>query len=633
MKKIILLFFICSLQLYAVQPKITGAEYFFDTDPGFGVGISLTISESTDLTADFDIDIDALSVGLHYFNLRTMDETGTWSFTNSSFFYKFSNTVRDLPKMTKGEYFFDTDPGVGNGTSFAINNLLNSTNDLDVNINNLAQGLHYFNVRTMDEAGNWSFANSSFFYKMDGAVRDLPPMTKGEYFFDTDPGVGNGTSFEINSLLNSTNDLNVNINNLAVGFHYFNVRTMDNLGNWSFANSSFFYKKAVANNTQANLVKGEYFFDTDPGFGNGISYSINNLQNSTNDLDVNINNLAGGFHYFNVRALDNSGKWSHTNSGFLFKMPAKREKAPIVYSEYFIDTDPGYHQGTELSVVQSHDVTIVQSIDIENTPVGNYKYFIRVMDSEGTWSFLNYADYEIIECPINNLTLSTAEGEELCPNTELDLNFETDFKFEADNVFTAQLSNENGGFNNPVEIGTLTADETGIIPIQMPDYLPNGDDYRVRVKSSNPSYISLINDFDMVLIQPYINITGLSGTQFAEGDDIDVDYSANCFNDGNVYTLQMSNLAGSFSSPTDLGTLTSKVSGKISGVFPAGLTSGTSYKIRVVGTAVHSTDGDVFTDIWQDNIVLAYIDKANRRVVFNNYNFINNYLVNIHEKH
>jgi hypothetical protein len=32
----------------------------------------------------------------------------------------------------------------------------------------------------------------------------------------------------------------------------------------------------------------------------------------------------------------------------------------------------------------------------------------------------------------------------------------------------------------------------------------------------------------------------------------------------------------------------------------------------VVGTAVHSTDGDVFTDIWQDNIVLAYIDKANR---------------------
>lgn len=32
----------------------------------------------------------------------------------------------------------------------------------------------------------------------------------------------------------------------------------------------------------------------------------------------------------------------------------------------------------------------------------------------------------------------------------------------------------------------------------------------------------------------------------------------------------------------------------------------------VIGTAVHSTDGEVFSDIWQDNIVLAYIDKSNR---------------------
>jgi hypothetical protein len=32
----------------------------------------------------------------------------------------------------------------------------------------------------------------------------------------------------------------------------------------------------------------------------------------------------------------------------------------------------------------------------------------------------------------------------------------------------------------------------------------------------------------------------------------------------------------------------------------------------VIGTSVQSTDGEIFSDIWQDNIILAYIDKANR---------------------
>lgn len=57
------------------------------------------------------------------------------------------------------------------------------------------------------------------------------------------------------------------------------------------------------------------------------------------------------------------------------------------------------------------------------------------------------------------------------------------------------------------------------------------------------------------------------------------------FGTGNIYKLQLSDANGSFSSPTNIGTLASTDNtGSINGVIPSGTTLGANYKIRIIGS-------------------------------------------------
>ena len=77
-----------------------------------------------------------------------------------------------------------------------------------------------------------------------------------------------------------------------------------------------------------------------------------------------------------------------------------------------------------------------------------------------------------------------------------------------------------------------------------------------------------------------------------DGDSISVSFTtpgtvsaSTHFNSGSTYTAQLSNSAGSFSSPTTLGTLTTTaLSGTIEGFIPANLASGNGYRVRVVSS-------------------------------------------------
>ncbi|MBS1783504.1 MAG: hypothetical protein JSS78_10595, partial [Bacteroidetes bacterium] len=58
------------------------------------------------------------------------------------------------------EYFIDTDPGLGNGTSISITpgvNLSNKT--VAINTAGLVNGVHRVYLRTKSGEGNWSMAN------------------------------------------------------------------------------------------------------------------------------------------------------------------------------------------------------------------------------------------------------------------------------------------------------------------------------------------------------------------------------------------------------------------------------------------------------------------------------------------
>lgn len=82
-----------------------------------------------------------------------------------------------------------------------------------------------------------------------------------------------------------------------------------------------------------------------------------------------------------------------------------------------------------------------------------------------------------------------------------------------------------------------------------------------------------------------MNITSVSGAPFCQGESFTVSFGIHfTFNSGNVYTAQLSNASGSFSSPTALGTLSGTGAGTITCQIPAGTPAGSGYRIRIVSS-------------------------------------------------
>ncbi len=96
-----------------------------------------------------------------------------------------------------------------------------------------------------------------------------------------------------------------------------------------------------------------------------------------------------------------------------------------------------------------------------------------------------------------------------------------------------------------------------------------------------------------IKVFPTIFASAISGSSFCAGASVQVPYTIlGIYNGANVFTAQLSDANGSFASPISIGTLTSTTEGIISATLPAGTSTGTGYRIRVVSStpAITGTD-------------------------------------------
>jgi hypothetical protein len=89
-------------------PEIVAAEYYIDTDPGYGLGTPIALTPDSDLSTSFTVDLSEVPFGLHWLYMRAQDESGTWSTTHIE-----RIGVTDLklvpeppPKVVAIEYYF-----------------------------------------------------------------------------------------------------------------------------------------------------------------------------------------------------------------------------------------------------------------------------------------------------------------------------------------------------------------------------------------------------------------------------------------------------------------------------------------------------------------------------------------------
>jgi len=325
------------------------------------------------------------------------------------------------PVINQIEYFFDADPGFGNGISIAVSADSVTSTTFDIDISGLELGFHKAYFRTKSENGAWSLSYFRNVFVLDVTTADtISDIVATEYFFDTDPGFGNGVAIAISADTITNTAFNIDIFGLEPGFHKAYFRTKSENGAWSL---SYFRNVFVMDGTTADtisdIVAMEYFFDTDPGFGNGmaIAVSADTITNTTFDIDISA--LDAGFHKVYFRVKDETGKWSLSLVEQVFRViygPAV-DKPDIIAMEYFIDTDPGFGNGTNVSVNADPVVGLTFNVDISGSSSGEHILYVRTMDENNNWSLINVSPFEISEVELKAYLEGSWNGSEM--NTTL----------------------------------------------------------------------------------------------------------------------------------------------------------------------------------------------------------------------
>jgi hypothetical protein len=186
---------LCIFSINALgQSSIIKAEYKIDD----GESVELTL-DNTSFTHSGDwmftssIDSSNLSIGPHEISVRFQDDTGIWSYWDKSILRNRFFSITGKQTLVAAEWFIDSDPGAGNGTTIPLpddgswDGELESLTIDTIDSASLSLGAHTLYIRCKDADGNWGKTNQCVF-------EIAPPLSirAAEWVIDptTPPGEG-----------------------------------------------------------------------------------------------------------------------------------------------------------------------------------------------------------------------------------------------------------------------------------------------------------------------------------------------------------------------------------------------------------------------------------------------------------
>lgn len=194
---------------------------------------------------------------------------------------------------------------------------------------------------------------------------------KAEYFYDADPGYGNAVQTTVDI---GTNDLLLPTTNLSEGFHLLGIRSVDVEGRWSPTVS---HPVLVTNDLI--YAGAEYFVDTDPGKGKGMSIPVTDRKLLA--FSVKTDNMALGTHNLSVRIQHINGTWDDVVTRPFVVVDRQMETGFTL--EYFYDTDPGYGMAKQVSLTEGGNIVYLSADGLSE---GIHLMSMRSKDKDGRWS-------------------------------------------------------------------------------------------------------------------------------------------------------------------------------------------------------------------------------------------------------
>lgn len=230
-------------------------------------------------------------------------------------------------------------------------------------------------------------------------VTQAQQITSGEWFWDTDPGTGNATPISaadgnfdeaIEQLMESSSNIPSN------GTHTFNLRVQDDNGGWSPLFTTVVETwEALSAMQEAEVVMAEFFWDSDPGAGNGnpmlaldgnFDEAVEAITASSATIPASI-----GPHVLYVRAKEDEGNWGPTFATVVdvWANLNTTRSSFVKSAEYYFDTDPGEGNATPIIAQDGNFDQTLEAIIGGAIPapvsIGVHTLYIRPMDEEDNW--------------------------------------------------------------------------------------------------------------------------------------------------------------------------------------------------------------------------------------------------------
>jgi hypothetical protein len=386
-------------------------------------------------------------------------------------------------------------------------------------------------------------------------------INKIEYFIDADPGYAAGTNVPITAATTVTTNFNVSLTSVVDGFHTLSIRGRDVNNAWSMVGIRPFYKETLSSSsTPPNVTAIEYFIDADPGYGAGTAVTVTAGSPLITTFTASLASVSDGFHTLSIRAKDVNNRWSVVGIRPFYKesLSSSSIVPNIIAMEYFIDADPGYGVGTAVTVTAGSPVTTTFTASLASVSNGFHTLSIRAKDVNNRWSVVGVR-------PFYKETLSSGS---VVPNiTQMEYFIDADPGYGLATALTVTAGSPITQ-NVNISLGSLT---NGVHKLS------------IRAKDVNNKWSVVgIKDFT---VQDNIVVAGTTPASWCKNTAFSIPFTASgTYTSGNVFTAQLSDASGSFSSPTTLGTLTSTSSGTIMATIPNTIALGTGYKIRIISS-------------------------------------------------
>lgn len=258
-------------------------------------------------------------------------------------------------------------------------------------------------------------------------------ITELEYYFNTDPGFGNGTSIAVTEVDGEVNyEGSITTSSLTKGIHSLFIRAKNSDDEWGLPIKKMIL---VDQGSIKEIESLEYFFDEDPGFGLGTQIPVSSALDIELETTISTSGISRGIHSLFIRAKYVGGAW-----GFPIKKMVLIDKSnpksvsEIVAAEYFFNTDPGFASATPINIVAGTDIEATFSIPSTNLPIGDQVLYIRVQDSDGVWGLYSTTAFALSE--VATLAFESSDTLQYYTDTG-DLTFVGDLSISSSTEITA----------------------------------------------------------------------------------------------------------------------------------------------------------------------------------------------------